>query len=97
MMGRSKRCMVLCSTQKAYSDLLGGSRENFSISLIMGNTSKEQASTLGFSREDFLPVRSIGGGHLLLNGTNQMPVQVPLIGERGMERIKRDILLGVTR
>lgn len=98
MMGRSKGCFVLCSLQRASAELFTqGARDNFSVSLALGNISKEQASMLGFLREDFVPVTRVGGGHLLLNGTNQMPVQVPLIGERGMERIKRDILLGVTR
>mgnify|MGYP001086463556 CR=1 FL=1 len=63
----------------------------------LGNISKESASMVGFDRETFTPVTSTGGGHLLLNGADQRPVQVPYIGPRGMERMKADILKAVTR
>lgn len=62
----------------------------------MGNLSKESASVLGFSRDEFIPVTEIGGGHLLLGG-RQLPVQVPFIDPRGMARMKADILRAVTR
>lgn len=62
----------------------------------MGNTSKEAASVLGFSRDEFLPVTEIGGGHLII-GSRQYPVQVPYIGPRGMARMKADILKAVLR
>lgn len=97
MMGRSKRCQVLMSTQKAMMEIFSsGSRDNFSVCLAMGNISKESAAMLGFSRDEFLPVTEIGGGHLLLGG-RQLPVQVPFIGPRGMARMKEDILRAVTR
>lgn len=98
MMGRSKRCQALTSVQRASAELFSqGARDNYSVCLAMGNISKESATTLGFSRDEFLPVTEIGGGHLLLNGTNQRPVQVPYISPRGMERMKKDILRAVTR
>ncbi len=97
MMGRSKRCQVLTSVQRASAELFSqGARDNYSVCLAMGNISKESASTLGFSRDEFLPVTEIGGGHLLLGG-KQIPVQVPYIGPRGMARMKEDILRAVTR
>lgn len=98
MMGRSKRCQVLTSVQRASAELFSqGARDNYSICLSMGNISKESAFMLGFDREAFSPVTSIGGGHLLLNSTDQRPVQVPYIGPRGMARIKEDILQALIR
>lgn len=98
MMGRSKRCQVLTSVQRPQAELFAqGARDNYGICLALGNVSKESAAMLGFDREEFCPVTSIGGGHLLLNGTNQRPIQVPYIGPRGMERMKADILKAVTR
>ncbi|MNW52102.1 hypothetical protein D3C74_296110 [compost metagenome] len=52
---------------------------------------------LGFDRDTFLPVTSIGGGHLLLNGTEQKPIQVPFIGSRGVAQMKVDVLRAVIR
>lgn len=98
MMGRSKRCQVLTSVQRASAELFAqGARDNYGVCLALGNISKESASMLGFDREAFCPVTRIGGGHLLLNGTNQRAVQVPYIGPRGMERMRADILKAVTR
>ena len=98
MMGRSKSCQVLTSVQRASAELFSqGARDNYSVCLSMGNISKESAATLGFSRDEFLPITEFGGGHLLLNGTDQRPIQVPYIGPRGMARMKEDILRAVTR
>lgn len=97
MMGRSRRFFCLTSVQRAQAELWNiGSRDNYSCCLGLGNLSKEAASVLGFSRDEFLPVTEIGGGHLLLGG-RQIPVQVPYIGSRGMARMKEDILLALTR
>lgn len=97
MMGRSRHFFCLTSVQRASADLFAqGSRDNYSVCLSMGNTSKEAAFVLGFSRDEFLPVTEIGGGHLILGG-RQYPVQVPYIGPRGMARMKADILKAVTR
>ena len=62
----------------------------------MGNLTKESASVLGFSRDEFLPVTEIGGGHLIMGG-RQYPVQIPYIGPRGMARMKEDILKALMR
>ncbi len=97
MMGRSRRFLTLTSVQRAQAELWNqGARDNYSCCLGLGNLSKESASVLGFSRDEFLPVREIGGGHLLLGG-RQIPVQVPYIGPRGLARMKEDILRAVTR
>lgn len=97
MMGRSRRFFCLTSVQRAQAELWNaGSRDNYSCCLGLGNLSKEAASVLGFSRDEFLPVMEIGGGHLLLSG-KQIPVQVPYIGPRGMARMKEDILRAMTR
>lgn len=97
MMGRSRRFFILVSVQRASAELFAqGARDNFSCCLGLGNLTKESASVLGFTREEFLPVTEIGGGHLLLNG-RQIPVQVPYIGPRGMARMKADILRALTR
>lgn len=98
MMGRSKRCQVLTSVQRASAELFSqGARDNYGVCLALGNISKESASMLGFDRELFNPVTSVGGGHLLLNSTDQRAVQVPYIGPRGMARMKEDILRAITR
>lgn len=98
MMGRSKRCMTLTTAQTALAELFShGARINYQTILAMGNSSATSTSILGFSHEEFLPVTEIGGGHLLLSGTNQRPVQVPYIGPRGMAKMKADILRAVTR
>lgn len=97
MMGRSRRFFCLTSVQRAQAELWNqGARDNYSCCLGLGNLSKEAASVLGFSRDEFLPVTEIGGGHLLLGG-RQIPVQVPYIGPRGMARMKEDILRAMTR
>ena len=98
MMGRSKRCMLLTTAQKAMAEIYSqGARDNYNLCLAMGNVSKESASMLGFDREAFCPVTEIGGGHLLLGRTNQRPIQIPYIGPRGMAKMKADILRAVTR
>ena len=97
MLGRSRRFFCLTSVQRAQAELFSqGSRDNYSVCLGMGNLTKESASVLGFSREEFLPVTEIGGGHLIVGG-RQYPVQIPYIGARGMARMKEDILRAVTR
>lgn len=97
MMGRSRRLFIQTSIQRAQAELFSqGGRDNYSICLSMGNASKEAASILGFSRDEFLPVREIGGGHLIVGG-RQYPVQVPYIGPRGMDQMKNDILKALTR
>lgn len=98
MMGRSKRCQIITTVQRASAELFSqGARDNYGICLSMGNITKESSATLGFDREAFFPVTSIGGGHLLLNGTDQRPIQVPYIGPSGMEKVKAAILQAVTR
>lgn len=98
MMGRSMGCQVLTSVQRASAELFAqGARDNYGISLALGNISKESAAMLGFDNNSFFPITYIGGGHLLLNGTRQTPVQIPLIGSRGMAHIQKDILRAVTR
>lgn len=97
MMGRSRRFLCLTSVQRASAELFAqGARDNYSCCLGLGSLSKEAASVLGFSRDEFLPVTEIGGGHLLVGG-RQIPVQVPYIGPRGMARMKEDILRAMTR
>lgn len=97
MLGRSRRFFCQTSVQRASAELFDqGSRDNYSVCLGMGNLTKESASVLGFSRDEFLPVTEIGGGHLILGG-RQYPVQVPHIGPRGMAKMKADILKAVTR
>lgn len=97
MLGRSRRFFLLSSLQRAQAEFFtSGTRDNFSVCLGMGNLSKESASVLGFSREEFLPVTEIGGGHLIVGG-RQYPVQIPYIGARGMARMKEDILRAITR
>ncbi len=97
MLGRSRRYLLLTTVQRASAELFAqGSRDNYNICIGMGALSKESAATLGFSREDFLPPAQVGDGHMIVNG-NQIPIQVPYIGPKGMERMKEDILDGVTR
>lgn len=97
MMGRSRRFFCLTSVQRAQAELFSqGSRDNYSVCLGLGNLTKESASVLGFSRDEFIPVTRRGGGHLIVGG-RQYPVQVPYIGPRGMARMKEDILKAVTR
>lgn len=98
MMGRSKRCQILTTTQRASATLFSeGARDNYSVRLAMGNISRESATMLGFDRDEFRPVTQIGGGHLLLDGADQRPVQVPYISQRGMEKIREAILQAATR
>lgn len=69
MMGRSRRFFVQTSVQRAQAELFSqGSRDNYSVCLGMGNLTKESASVLGFSRDEFLPITEIGGGHLIMGG-----------------------------
>lgn len=97
MLGRSRRFFCLTSVQRASAELFSqGSRDNYSVCLSMGNTTKEAALVLGFSRDEFIPVTEMGGGHMLLNG-RQIPIQVPFIGSRGMARMKEDILQATIR
>ena len=98
MMGRSMGCFVLTCTQRASAELFPqGSRDNYSIVIALGNISKESAGMLGFDREKFIPVKNIGEGHLLLSGTDQQAIQMPLITSDGLRLMKADILQAVTR
>ena len=78
MMGRSRRFFVQTSAQaELFSQ---GSRDNYSVCLGMGNLTKESASVLGFSRDEFLPVTEIGGGHLIMGGGSarfKSPISAP--------------------
>ncbi len=98
MMGRSMGCQVLTSVQRASAELFSqGARDNYGVCLALGNISRESAAMLGFDRDAFLPVTSIGGGHLLLNGTEQKSIQVPIIGTRGLAQMKVDVFRAVIR
>lgn len=90
--GRSMGIFVQVSLQRAQADLFTqGSRDNFGICLAMGNLSRESAFTLGFEQESMVPIRKIGGGHLILNGGTQIPVQTPFIDGNGLKRMKEAI------
>ncbi len=92
MMGRSLNCFVLTSLQRASAELFSqGSRDNYGVNLSLGNLSRESALTLGFEREKMIPVTKIGGGHLILNGGTQIPVQTPIIDGNGLKHMKEAI------
>lgn len=92
MMGRSLNCFVLTSVQRASAELFSqGSRDNYGINFALGNLSRESAFTLGFEQERMVPVTKIGGGHLILNGGTQIPVQTPIIDGNGLKRMKEAI------
>ena len=96
MMGRSMGCQILTSVQRASAELFAhGARDNYSVCLALGNLSKESALMLGFDREEFVPVTERGGGHLLVNGTDQQPIQIPIIGPKGFKQLQSDILKAV--
>jgi DNA segregation ATPase FtsK/SpoIIIE-like protein len=100
MMGRSMNCFVVTSVQRASAELFSfGARDNYGLSISMGNISKESASMLGFDREKFLPAIKPGEGHLLLNGTEQLPVRVAadLGNPRILQAVMRDVLDIATR
>ena len=61
-LGRRRRFFCMVSVQRASASLFDQARDNFQVCYTAGNTSKEAAAALGFSRDEFLPVTEIGGG-----------------------------------
>jgi DNA segregation ATPase FtsK/SpoIIIE-like protein len=95
MQGRSFRVHVIVALQRPDAQFLE-SRENFSISLGLGNLSKESRHML-FSEfeKDMQPDRATGKGYMLENGNQFQSVQVPVIQD--MKKLHDAIKLGVTR
>lgn len=93
MLGRSFNVHVLISVQRADAEYFAKSRDNFSIVIAMGNISKESAAMFGFDRQQFMPCRQQGQGHLLLNGTKQLPIEVPRV--RSFEELHNKIRVAV--
>lgn len=79
MMGRSFRCHCIFAVQRGDAEIFAKARDNFSLIIAMGNISKESALMFGFDREQMIPVTSIGGGHILFNGTEMTAIQVPAV------------------
>lgn len=93
MLGRSFNVHVLISVQRADAEYFAKSRDNFSIVIAMGNISKESAAMFGFDRQQFMPCRQQGQGHLLINGTKQLPIEVPRV--RSFEELHNKIRVAV--
>lgn len=79
MLGRSFNVHVLVSQQRADAQYFSTARDNFSGIIALGNLSKESALMLGFDRDKLEPVRGIGAGYMLMNGTDLQEIQVPTV------------------
>lgn len=95
MMGRSFRCYCVFAVQRADAEIFAKARDNFSLIVAMGNISKESAGMFSFNRDEMIPVTSIGGGHLLTNGTEQAAIQIP--GIKDMKKLEAAIKAVVLR
>lgn len=91
MLGRSFNVHVLVSQQRADAQYFSTARDNFSGIIALGNLSKESALMLGFDRDKLEPVRDIGAGYMLINGTDLQEIQVPVV--RDAIRLERAIRL----
>lgn len=79
MLGRSFNCHILVSQQRADAQYFSTARDNFNTIIALGNISKESAAMFGFNRDSMQPVRQLGGGYMLTNGTDLQEIQVPSI------------------
>ena len=82
-LGRSFRCHVIVSQQRADAIYFNQYRDNFSLCIGMGNLSDESRRMLFPDYANtFLPDRSRGTGYLAFNGTQPIPIVVPKIRNR---------------
>ena len=79
MLGRSFNVHVLISQQRADAQYFSTARDNFNIIIAFGNLSKESSAMFGFDRATLQPIHSLGGGHMLVNGTDLQEIQVPSV------------------
>jgi DNA segregation ATPase FtsK/SpoIIIE-like protein len=96
MLSRSFNCHLIVSQQRGDSTYFATARDNFSISIGMGNMSKESVAMF-FSEHTHLmkPDRGRGRGYLLVEGKNLTRLVVPKIND--MERLHSVVKDGVTR
>lgn len=89
-MGRSFRCHVIISQQRADAIYFNQFRDNFSLCIGMGNLSDESRKMLFPDyAKDLLPDRTRGTGYLALNGQKPIPIFVPPI--KDINRVHRII------
>ncbi|MEK4206512.1 MULTISPECIES: FtsK/SpoIIIE domain-containing protein [Paenibacillus] len=96
MLGRSFRVHVIVSQQRADAQYFGTARDNFNLTIGLGNLSEESKNMLFHEfKEQMKPDRRQGTGYMLLNGGQIAPIIVPAIAN--MDKLHRAIKQGVMR
>lgn len=96
MMGRSMGCQLLLTMQRSDASFFtGGAKLNIGNVLLLGNPGHTETTMLDMDRSLLVPVNGVGGGHLMVNGGDPIPVQVPIV--RRPDKLRRALALAVTR
>ena len=96
MLGRSFKIHVIVSQQRADAQYFSTARDNFSISIGLGNLSDESKTMLFHDfKQEMQPNRKQGTGYMLTNGTDLVPICVPAITD--MDKLHRSIRNGSTQ
>jgi hypothetical protein len=96
MLGRSFRCHVIVSQQRADAVYFNAVRDNFNVCVGLGNLS-EESKDMFFSayKKEMKPDRKRGTGYMLSNGTNLQSVLVPEMSN--FDKLHDIIREGLTR
>lgn len=96
MLGRSFNVHVLISLQRADAAYFNAARDNFNLTIALGNLSDESKNMLFHEfKDEMLPDRTQGTGYMLTNGANLTSIQVPNISN--MSKLQATIKEGVLR
>lgn len=94
--GRSLGVFAALSMQRNDSSFVsGGAKLNIGNVLLLGNPGHTETTMLDMDRSLLVPVNGVGGGHLMVNGGDPIPVQVPLV--RRPDALRRALATAVTR
>lgn len=95
-LGRSLAINCLLSIQRNDSNLFqNGAKLNIGNVLLLGNPGHTETTMLDIDRSLLVPVNGVGGGHLMVNGGDPIPVQVPLV--RRPDALRKALAIAVTR
>ena len=96
MMGRGLGCQLLLTMQRNDATFFaGGAKLNIGNILLLGNPGHTETTMMDLDRTKLVPVHGVGGGHLMVNGGDPIPAQVPLV--RRPDVMRRALALAVTR
>lgn len=96
MLGRSFSCHVILSQQRVDAQYFNTARDNFNITIGLGNLSEESKQMFFHEyKKDMKPDRGRGTGYMLENGANLTSIRVPKI--TNFKKLNNTILQAVKR